>query len=40
MAYECGEEDHTVDNVVLQFPIRRPPHGLHVAGLAWPDGSG
>jgi len=40
MTYECGEEDQTVDNVVFQFPIHRPPHGLHVAGVAWPDCSG
>ena len=23
VAYECGEEDQTVDNVVFQFPIHR-----------------
>jgi len=40
MACECGEEDQTVDNVVFQFSIHRPPNGLHVTGLAWPDGSG
>jgi len=27
-ACECGAEQ-TVDHVVLQCPIRRPPHGLH-----------
>jgi len=31
-AYECGAEEQTVDHVVLQCPIQRPPHGLH--GLA------
>jgi len=25
---ECGAEQ-TVDHVVLQSPIHRPPHGLH-----------
>ena len=25
---ECGAEDQTVDHVVLQRPIHRPPHGL------------
>jgi len=29
---ECGAEEQTVDHVVLQSPIHRPPHGLH--GLA------
>ena len=28
-ACECGAEEQTVDHVVLQCPIRRPPHGLH-----------
>jgi len=28
-ACECGAEEHTVDCVVLQCPIHRPPHGLH-----------
>jgi len=27
-ACECGAEQ-TVDHVVLQYPIHRPPHGLH-----------
>jgi len=27
--YECGAEKKAVDHVVLQCPIRRPPHGLH-----------
>jgi len=27
--YECGAEEQTVDHVVLQGPIHRPPHGLH-----------
>jgi len=27
-ACECGAEDQTVDHVVLQCPIHRPPHGL------------
>jgi len=26
--WECGAEQ-TVDQVVLQFPIHRSPHGLH-----------
>jgi len=26
---ECGAEGQTVDHVVLQCPIHRPPHGLH-----------
>jgi len=26
---ECGAEEQTVDHVVLQCPIHRPPHGLH-----------
>jgi len=26
---ECGAEEQTVDHVVLQRPIYRPPHGLH-----------
>ena len=29
-ACECGAEEQTVDRVVLQCPIHRPPHGLHV----------
>jgi len=28
-AGECGAEEQTVDHVVLQCPIHRPPHGLH-----------
>jgi len=28
-ACQCGAEEQTVDDVVLQCPIRRPPHGLH-----------
>ena len=28
-ACECGTEEQTADHVVLQCPIRRPPHGLH-----------
>jgi len=28
-AYDCGAEKQTVDHVVLQCPIHRPPHGLH-----------
>jgi len=28
-ASECGAEEQTVDHVVLQCPIHRPPHGLH-----------
>ena len=28
-ACECGTEEQTVDHVVLQCPIHRPPHGLH-----------
>ena len=28
-ACECGAEKQTVDHVVLQCPIHRPPHGLH-----------
>jgi len=28
-ACECGAEEQTVDHVVLQYPINRPPHGLH-----------
>jgi len=31
-ACECGAEEQTVNHVVLQCPIHRPPHGLH--GLA------
>jgi len=26
---EFGAEEQTVDHVVLQCPIHRPPHGLH-----------
>jgi len=29
VACECGAEEQTVDPVVLQCPIHRPPHGLH-----------
>ena len=28
-ACECGAEEQTVEHVVLQCPIHRPPHGLH-----------
>jgi len=28
-ACECGAEEQTVDDVVLQCPILEPPHGLH-----------
>jgi len=28
-ACECGTEEQTVDHVILQCPIHRPPHGLH-----------
>jgi len=28
-ARECGAEEQTVDHVVLQCSIHRPPHGLH-----------
>jgi len=28
-ACECDEEEQTVDHVVLQCPIHRPPHGLY-----------
>ena len=28
-ACECGAEEQTVNQVVLQCPIHRPPHGLH-----------
>jgi len=28
-ACDCGAEEQTVDHVVLQCPIHRPPHGLH-----------
>jgi len=28
-ASECGAKEQTVDHVVLQCPIHRPPHGLH-----------
>ena len=34
-ACECGAEEQTVDHVVFQRPIHRPPHGLH--GLTVPD---
>ena len=27
-ACECGAEEQTVNNVILQCPIHRPPHGL------------
>jgi len=26
---KCGAEEQTVDYVILQCPIHRPPHGLH-----------
>jgi len=26
---ECGAEEQTIDHVVLQCSIHRPPHGLH-----------
>jgi len=29
VACGCGAEEQTVDHVVLQCPIHRPPHGLH-----------
>jgi len=28
-ARECGKEEQTVDHVVLQWPIHRPPYELH-----------
>ena len=28
-ACDCGTEEQTVDHVVLQCPIHRPPHELH-----------
>jgi len=28
-ACECGAEEQTVDHIVIQCPIHRPPHGLH-----------
>jgi len=28
-ACECGAGEETVDHVVLQCPLHRPPHGLH-----------
>jgi len=28
-ACECDAGEQTVDHVVLQCPIHRPPHGLH-----------
>jgi len=28
-ACECGAEEQTVDHVVLECPIHRPPYGLH-----------
>ena len=34
VACECGAEKQTVDHVVLQCSIHRPPHGLH--GLTVP----
>jgi len=34
-ACECGTEEQTVDHVVLECPIHRPPHGLH--GLTFLD---
>ena len=34
-ACDCGAEKPTVDHVVLQCPIHRPPHGPH--GLTVPD---
>jgi len=30
---ECGGEEQTVDHIVLQCPIHRPPHGLHFLTL-------
>jgi len=35
IACECGAEEQTVDHVVPEGPIHRPPHGLH--SLAVPD---
>jgi len=32
-AHECGA-DQTVDHVVFQCPIHRPPHGLHGLTMA------
>jgi len=26
---ECGAEEQTVDHIVVQCPIHRPPHGMH-----------
>jgi len=26
---ECGAEEQTVDHVVLECSMHRPPHGLH-----------
>ena len=34
-ACECGTEEQTVDHVVLQCPIHRPPHGLHDLPMDW-----
>jgi len=34
-ACECGTEEQTVDHIVLQCLIHRPPHGLH--GLTFLD---
>jgi len=34
-ACECDAEEQTVDLVVLQCPIHRPPHGVH--GLSFLD---
>jgi len=28
-ACECGAEEQTVDHVILQCTIHRPPYGLH-----------
>jgi len=28
-ACECGTEEQTINHVVLQCPIHRPPHGMH-----------
>jgi len=28
-ACACGTEEQTVDHIVFQSPIHRPPHGLH-----------
>jgi len=29
VACECDAEEQTIDNVVLQYPIHQPRHGLH-----------